>query len=165
VTSTGDRDERRELIRAGVEMALYIALSLLAVIVALPREMERTEAVAVAGTLVVTAAGLLAAHWLAFTVSARLETGGILSREALAELAAQVGGGAAVVALAIAPILVLPPPAGIFVSQLTLLALVAGVAYAAARPRAGNRARALGYTGAVVLGAAVVVALHDLGGH
>ena len=94
MTSTIARDERRKLIRAGIEMALYIALSLLAVIAALPLVLERTEAVSVATALIVSAVGLLAAHWLAFSVSARLETGGILSREALAELAAQAGGGA-----------------------------------------------------------------------
>jgi hypothetical protein len=165
VTSTIDRDERHELIRAGVEMALYIALSLLAVIVALPLVLERTEVVAVATTLIVTAVGLLAAHWLAFSVSARLETGGIMSREALAELGAQVGGGAIAVAIAVVPILVVPPPQGVLASQLALLALIAGVAYAAARPRARSRVRALAYTAAVVLGSAVVVALHDLGGH
>ena len=165
MTSTIDRDQRRELIRAGVEMALYIALSLLAVIVALPLVLERTEAVAVATTLIVSAIGLLAAHWLAFSVSARLETGGILSREALTELGAQVGGGAIAVAIAVVPILVVPPPQGVLASQLALLALIAGVAYAAAQPRARSRVHALAYTAAVVFGSAVVVALHDLGGH
>src|SRR4029078_11485656 len=86
-------DERRDLIRAGVEMALYIALSLLGVMVALPLVMERTETIAVATTLLVTAIGLRAAHWLAFSVSSRLETGGILRREGLFELAGQVRGG------------------------------------------------------------------------
>ena len=157
--------ERRDLIRAGVEMALYIALSLLGVMVALPLVMERTETISVATTLLVTAIGLLAAHWLAFSVSSRLETGGILSREALSELAAQVGGGLVAVAIAVVPLLVLPPPSGLFAAQLGLLALIAGVAYAAARPRAHSRARALAYTAAVVAGAAVVVALHDVGGH
>ncbi len=144
MTSTIDRDERRELIRAGVEMALYIALSLLAVIVAVPLAVEKTDAVAIAGTLVVTAIGLLAAHWLAFRVSARLETGGILSREALAELAAQVGGGAIAVAIAVVPLLVLPPSQAVFASQLALLALIAGVAYwrsPASSPESATRAR------------------------
>ena len=165
MTSTIARDERRKLIRAGIEMALYIALSLLAVIAALPLVLERTEAVSVATALIVSAVGLLAAHWLAFSVSARLETGGILSREALAELAAQAGGGAIALAIAVVPILVVPPPRGVFAAQLALLALIAGVAYGAAQPRARSRLHALAYTAAVVFGAAVVVALHDLGGH
>jgi hypothetical protein len=147
VTSTIDRDERRELIRAGVEMALYIALSLLAVIVAVPLVVEKTDAVSVAWTLVVSAIGLLAAHWLAFSVSARLETGGILSRESLAELAAQVAGGAIAMAIAVVPLLVLPPSQAVFASQLALLALIAGVAYLAAQPRARSRLAARGLHG------------------
>ena len=163
--STSASAERRELFRASVEMALYIALSLLGVMVALPLVMERTEAYSVAATLFVTAVGLLAAHWLAFGVSSRLETGGILSREALEELAAQVTGGAIAVAIAVVPLLLLPPPSGLLVAQLGLLALIAGVAYEAARPRAGSRTRALAYTGAIVIAAAIVVALHDFGEH
>ena len=66
-------EQGRELMRHGVEMALYIALSLLAVMVALPSAMERTETVEVAVALAVTTVGLLAAHWLAFRVSAQWE--------------------------------------------------------------------------------------------
>jgi hypothetical protein len=158
-------DDRTELLRDGVEMALYIALSLLAVMVALPSALERTETVEVALILIVTAIGLLAAHWLAFRVSARLTTGGLLSQQELAILAAQLAGGAAVVAVAVVPILVLEPPNGLFVAQIALLAVIAGVAYLAARPRAPNRGVAFLYAAAVVAGAAVIVFIKDLVGH
>jgi heme/copper-type cytochrome/quinol oxidase subunit 4 len=156
--------EGRELRRYAVEMALYVALSLLAVEVALPRDMEEHETVSVATTLAITAVGLLAAHWLAFRVSARLESGGLLSREQLSILGAQLAGGAAVVMLTVVPILVLPPPTGLFASQLTLLTVIAGVAYAAARPTA-SRTRSTMYSAAVVLGTAIVVAIKDAGLH
>ena len=158
------RTERRELPRYAVEMALYVALSLLAVEVALPRDMEEHETVAVAITLAVTALGLLTAHWLAFRVSARLESGGLVDREQLSILGAELAGAAVVVLLTVLPILILPPPRGLFVSQLTMLALIAGVAYAAARPTA-SRTRSTLYSAAVVIGAAIVVAIKDAGLH
>ena len=155
-------DEQTEVLRDGVEMALYIALSLLAVMVALPSALERTETVEVALTLIVTAIGLLAAHWLAFRVSARLTTGGLLSQAELSILAAQLVGGAAVVAIAVVPILVLEPPKGLFVAQLALLAVIAGVAYLAARPRAPSPGVALLYAAVVVVGSAVIVLIKDV---
>jgi heme/copper-type cytochrome/quinol oxidase subunit 4 len=155
---------RRELRRDAVEMALYVALSLLAVEVALPRDMEEHETVSVAVTLAITAVGLLAAHWLAFRVSARLESGGLMNREQLSILGAQLAGSAIVVGLTVVPILVLPPPTGLFASQLTLLAVIAGVAYAAARPTA-SRARSTMYSASVVFGTAIVVAIKDAGLH
>ena len=150
--------------RHAVEMALYIALSLLAVMVALPSAMERTETIEVAVALIVTAIGLLAAHWLAFRVSTRLTSGGILSPQELAILGAQLVGGAVVVAIAVVPILFLEPPRGLFVAQIALLTVIAGVAYVAARPRA-TRGIALLYTAAVVVGAGIVVFIKDLVGH
>lgn len=156
--------ERRELRRAAVEMALYVALSLLAVEVALPRDMEEHETVSVAITLAFTALGLLAAHWLAFRVSARLESGGLVNREQLSILGAELAAGAIVVLLTVIPILVLPPPSGLVASQVTMLALIAGVAYAAARPTA-SRTRSTMYSAAVVLGTAIVVAIKDAGLH
>ena len=106
MSSVPEPAESRELKRHAVEMALYIALSLLAVMVALPSELERTETVEVALTLIVTAIGLLAAHWLAFRVSTRLASGGILNPQELSILAAQLAGGAVVVAIAVTE----PPP-------------------------------------------------------
>ena len=158
-------EERTEVLRDGVEMALYIALSLLAVMVALPTALEQTETVEVAVILIVTAIGLLAAHWLAFRVSARLTSGGMLSQQELTVLAAQLAGGATVVAVAVVPILLLEPPNGLFVAQIALLAVIAGVAYLAARARAPRPGIALLYTLGVVVGAAVIVFIKDLVGH
>lgn len=164
MSSVTEPASSRELMRHAVEMALYIALSLLAVMVALPSAMERTETLEVALALIVTAIGLLAAHWLAFRVSTRLAEGGVLSPQELSILAAQLAGGAAVVAIAVTPILLLQPPNGLFVAQVALLTVIAGVAYVAARPRA-TRGIALLYAAAVVVGAGVIVFIKDLVGH
>ena len=114
------------------------------------------------GLLLVAAIGGLV--W-AFRVSARLASGGLLSQRELSILGAQLAGGGAVLAVAVVPILLLEPPRGLFVAQMALLTVIAGVAYLAARQRVARRGVALLYAATVVVGAAIIVFIKDLVGH
>src|SRR5262245_53154262 len=85
-----------ELVREGVAMALYVSLSLLAVMAALPREVHATGPVVLAIGVALTALGLIAAHWLAFRLSTRLTYGELFRAEHAAVLSAQVAAAALV---------------------------------------------------------------------
>jgi hypothetical protein len=68
----GDAWHVHERLREGVTMALYISLSLLAVLVAQPTSLAPGASESPALAIVLTAVGLIVAHWLAFRLSTRL---------------------------------------------------------------------------------------------
>lgn len=144
-------------------MALYISLSLLAVLVALPPGDESHEA-RTAVTLLVTAVGLVLAHHVAFRLSSRLVDQGLITTESAQLLAAQICGALPVAVVAAVPPLLLGGTAGRVVSEVLLLAFVAGVGYTAARQTVG-RGRSILYVGGVVIVVAGVVAVKSLVGH
>lgn len=141
-------------------MALYLSLSLLAVLLALPSATHDPL-----GPLLLTALGLLVAHLLAFAISSRLVTKGVLDGQARLAIAAQVVGGLVVVALATLPLLVWDAPSGLRVAEALMLALVAGVGYLAARQADVSRLRALVYVALVIASALVVLLVKSLTGH
>jgi hypothetical protein len=98
-----DRLAAREFFAA----ALYMALVLLAALVAVPTERLPSDA-AVVGLLIGSATGLMLAHWLAFRLAANV-TGeaGFAAKSAAREAAAQIGGGLAVAVPAALPFLFL----------------------------------------------------------
>jgi hypothetical protein len=144
-------------------MALYISLSLLAVLVALPATDEltgTTAAVAVVGTAV----GLVLAHYLAFRLSSRLVDQGLVTTESLHLLGAQISGALPVAIVAALPPLVLGGKAGRVLAELLLLAFVAAVGYRAVRQSAGP-GRSILYVGGLVVAIGVVVAVKSAVGH
>lgn len=144
-------------------MALYISLSLLAVLVALPSADEPSGARA-ALTLVVAAVGLVLAHHVAFRLSSRLVDQGLITTKSAQLLAAQVCGALPVAVVAAVPPLLLGGTAGRVVAEVLLLAFVAGVGYAAAHQTVG-RGRSILYVGGLVIAVAVVVAVKSVVGH
>ena len=142
-SSTLDEGQRQARIREGLTMALYIGLSLLAVMVALPRNVTAALDPHPAVTLFLTSISLLIAHQLAFRLSARLAHQGALGAEHLDLLAAQVVGGLAVTGVAVVPVLLFEGTTGVVIAELALLAFIAVVGYAAARTGRISRARAL----------------------
>lgn len=157
-------EHRREFWREAVTMALYLSLSLLAVLLAVPTSSAATEGELV-GQVLLTAIGLLVAHLLAFAVSSRLVSSGILDAQARLVGFAQVVGGLAVVALVTAPLLLFDAPTSLRVAQGLMLGLVACVGYLAARQADISRAKALVYVVLVVLSAVVVLILKAAVGH
>jgi hypothetical protein len=156
---------RRERLREGVTMALYISLSLLAVMLALPRDAGPLAAESPATAVFLTAVGLILAHQLAYRLSARLAHHGRLHATHLDILAAQLAGGLAVTAVAVVPLLLFDGRAGVLLSELVLLAFIAGAAYTAARMVGHSRIRSLAYTGGIVVLALGVLWVKNLVDH
>lgn len=152
-----------EQVREITTMALYVSLSLLAVLVALPVESQdnRVQAgLAVLGTGV----ALVLAHHIAFRMSTRLVNEGLLTEDSMHALKAQALGGLPVAVLAALPVFILGEEPGEVVSELLLLALVGFVGYRSAR-YASSPLRALGYALVVLVLAIVVVIVKLLVGH
>jgi hypothetical protein len=156
--------ERNEVVREAVTMALYVSLSQLAVLTALPLD-QAAERATLAWTIALTSVGLVLAHQLAFRMSSRLITkGSALEPLAPRILRAQLVGGAVVTLLAVVPVLVLGTDA-IRLSAALLLLFVMVVGYAVARSAPASRLRSLAYVGGVVVLVGAVLAVKGLVGH
>lgn len=145
----------REQIREGVLMALYIGLSLLAVLVVSPSPDAEDTAREVAGTVFLTALGLVLAHQVAFRLATRLVSGGELDAEARSALRAQLKAGFLVAVAAALPVLLLGGDTGLLISELLILAMVVVVGFAVARSAGRSRGRSVTY----VLGLSIVVGI------
>jgi hypothetical protein len=156
-------EEAREWLREAVTMALYISLSLLAVLVALPRA-STAESDDLWLTILLTAVALLFAHQLAFRISTRLVNKGLLDAAGVKLLGAQLIGGLIAAVAAALPVLVFGSEA-VRASELILLLFVAATGYRAARSVPASRLRALMYVGVVVVGVIAVLFLKSLVGH
>lgn len=160
----GEQALRAEIWREGITMALYISLSQLAVMTALP------SAVAVADedlalTTLLTSVGLILAHQLAFRMSSRLLTpGSKLHDEAPRLLRAQLIGGGAVTLLAVLPLLLFGP-GGYRLSIFLLLGFVMAVGYFVARTAPVSRVKALIYVAFVAMLVVGVLAVKSLVSH
>lgn len=159
--TAGSSHHRRELVREGVTMALYLSLSLLAVLLAMPTAAEADPA----DVIFLTAVGLLVAHLLAFAVSSRLVSRGLFDAQSRQAALAQIAGGSIVVALATLPVLVLEMPNGLRVAEGALMLLVAWVGYLAARQADVSVLRSCGYVAVVLVATGLVLALKALVGH
>jgi hypothetical protein len=127
---SGTATESRLVIRESVTMALYITISLLAVLAAQPP--GDRSVIGVLGIIWGTTLGLSLAHWLAFRLAARLFSGSVLDRHDRVAMAAQGVSAVGVATLASAPLLVADGESALDLSRLVLAGLV-GV-FASASP-------------------------------
>ena len=151
-------------VREGMTMALYLSLSLLAVMVAFedPTHPDTPDL----GRLVfLTAVGLMLAHLLAFRMSARLVARGRGAAQTTQLVLAQIVGGVVVTAIATVPLVVLGPWPGLLVSEFALLALITGVGYVTGRASGYSRVRSLVYVAGVVVLTVVVLEVKALALH
>jgi hypothetical protein len=160
----GEHSLRAEIWREGITMALYISLSQLAVMTALPTAVTiQDEDLAL--TTLLTSLGLILAHQLAFRMSSRLVAeGSRLHPEAPRLLRAQLVGGGLVTLLAVLPIWLFGPEA-YRVSIFLLLAFVLGVGYLVARTTPVSRLKALIYVAFVAVLVLGVLAVKSLVSH
>jgi hypothetical protein len=155
---------RREIWREGFTMALYISLSQLAVMSALPTA-HGEERLQLALTLLLTSVGLVLAHQIAFRLSSRLvQPGSTLEPMAPHLLRAQLLGGGAVTLVAVIPVVILGA-AAYWLSMLLLLLFVLVVGYLVARSTPVSRTRALVYVLIVALVVLGVIAVKTLVSH
>lgn len=158
VAEDGLQHPRREytaselhLLHEVTTMALYLSLSLLAVLIALPNANPEEDNRFQEGlTVLVTGLGLLLAHHVAYRMSSRLVNQGLLTDASRHAMKAQALGGLPVAALASLPVFLLGEDPGEDVAIFLLLALVLGVGYRSARFNV-RPIRALAYTALLVL--------------
>ncbi len=152
---------RKEAVREGVTMALYLSLSLLAVLLAVPTTVQEDPVALVT----LTALGLLVAHLVAFTISSRLVSEGVFDAESRSVAAAQIAAGLAVVVLVTVPMLLFDAPTSLYVAQALLVLVFAGVGYLAARASKASVLRSVIYVAVVLAVVAVVLMVKALVGH
>lgn len=152
-------EARNEVLREGLTMALYISLSQLAVLVAVPRSVVEGDDSNLWWQILVTSVGLVLAHQVAARMSTRLVADGSrLDAVTPRVQRAQLIGGGFVTLLAALPVLVLGP-SYLWLSVALLLAFVMSVGYLVARSAPSSRLRSLAYVLVigVVVGAVLLV--------
>lgn len=149
---------RRALAREFLASALYVAIVLLAALVALPHG-RLPDDVAVVATLFGTAIGLVLAHFVAFRLAAHLtaETG-LAPAEVLQEAGAGLAAGLLVAAVAALPYLVWDADDALVATLVTLSLLPALAGVAIARLR-GRSWAVSAVAGAIALAIALVAVL------
>ena len=164
VVASGQEERARlEVVREATTMALYVSLSLLAVLIALPIDTEDNR-VRAGLTVLVTAVGLVLAHHLAFRMSTRLVNGGLLTPDSVRALEAQALGGLPVAVIAALPVFVFGEEPGELIAEIVLLAFVAFVGYRSARASSGP-GRSVLYVGGITLAVAGVLVVKLLVSH
>lgn len=154
-----------DFLREVTTMALYVSLSLIAVLIALPNaDPVEDNRVQEGVTVLLTGLGLVLAHHVAFRMSTRLVNAGFLTAESRESLKAQALGGLPVAVLGAIPVFLLGEDPGEDVAILLLLGLVVAVGYRTAR-FASRPIRALAYSVVVVVIVAAVVGFKLLVGH
>lgn len=141
-------------------MAVYVSLSLLAVLIAIPPGAGGSSAL----TVFLTAIALMLAHQVAFRVSSRLVNRGVLDAESLRLLGAQTVGGLAAAVVAAVPVALFGASGG-DVAEFVLLAFIAATGYRAARSVPASRPRSLGYVAILVVVVVAVLMVKSLVGH
>lgn len=149
---------RRELSREAVTMALYVSITLLAALVALPSD-DVPGTLHTAALIWGGAAGLALAHWLAFDVGIRLFQTAHLDR--LHRLGGPVSLAAALAVALVAsiPILIAPDDVASEVAISVLAFILAAAGFAVGRRSGAGLVRALAGGAILLVAAGIVVAI------
>ncbi len=154
-----------ELRKEASVMALYVAVCLLAALIALGEDADHGH-VRAFGLVWGTTIGLASAHAFAFRISARLVAAGQIGRHDQQVVAAQLTGAAAVAAIATVPIVLLDSTAELDAVRLVLGLFIGAAGYGVARSSGAGRVRSLISAGVVLLLAATVAVIKNiLSGH
>ena len=156
------RVERLEMFREGLTMALYLSLSLLAVMLVV---FDGQSADGLWETILLTVIGLTFAHQIAFQLSTRLVTpGSLLSPASIAALRGQLIAAAIIASLTVIPVLIWGE-LGAFIATLMLLFFVLFIGYRVARGAPVSRIRALVYVSVIFILVGVLLVIKALGAH
>ncbi len=154
-----------ELRKEGYTMSLYIAISLLAALLAISNSEGRGDA-EVAGIIWGTTIGLALAHLFAFRLSSRLVGAGDIHPHDAQIAGAQLAGAAMVAVLCTIPVVLMSQASELDAVRLVLAGYVSLVGYQVAMSNGSTRARALIYASIVLAVAlAIAVAKNLLSGH
>lgn len=160
-----DVAHRRLLAREYMATALYLAIVLLAALVAVPRDQLPDDRDLVL-MLLGTSLGLVLAHWFAFRLAAHLTAdSGIHPPSAGEEALAQIAGGTSVAVLAAIPFLVADGDTALVLSLIVLAVLPAIAGAAIARLRGRSWLVSGVSAGFILILTATVVAIKNAVGH
>ncbi len=161
--AAGQHEHAVELRKEALTMALYVAICLLAALIALP---EAGVGVHVAGIIWGVTIGLAVAHWFAFRLSARVVGAGRVRQHDVESASAQIAGAVTVAVLASVPVLLFPEDIERRLVEWLLSAFIALVGFAVARGGGASRPRAMIYAALVlILAVAIAVVKNALAGH
>jgi hypothetical protein len=156
---------RREVVREGLTMALYVAVCLLAALSALAESASQGH-VRVLGVIWGTSFGLVLAHIYAFRMSTRLVAAGELPRADRELALSQIVGATTVALLCTIPVLALPPTSELDAVRLLLAGLIATVAFVVARSSGASTLRSATYAAlSLAVAVAIAIAKNVLSGH
>ena len=165
-TQSGHADDShdRVLAREFFASALYVAIVLLAALVALPRNRLPSD-ISVVATLFGTAIGLILAHFVAFRLAAHLTSeSGVAPAPVVREAGAGLAGGLLVATLAAIPYAVWDGDDAFRATLVAMAVLPALMGMAIARLRGRSWPRSLLAAGlAVALALLVVLVKYELG--
>lgn len=162
-TSTEQHENDVELRKEAYTMALYVAICLLAALIALP---ESRVGVHVAGIIWGVTIGLAVAHWFAFQLSARLVGAGHVRQHDVGSAGAQFCGAVAVAVLASVPVVLFSGDIERRLVEWVLAAFIALAGFAVARSGGAGRLRAMIFAALVlVFAVAIAVVKNALAGH
>lgn len=148
---------RREI----ATVVLYVAVVLLATIVALPaEELEAEESIA--AIIWGAAGGLALAHWFAFHLAGQLYAGDRVEAEELLSGASQVTAALGVAFVATVPLFISRGEAGAGSAALVLAGVIALVGYRTSRRMGARPARAVLHSAGTLAIGGVVVAIKVL---
>ena len=157
--ATNHQEHHLELRKEGLTTAFYVAIFLLAALIALPAEQDQFS---ILGVMWGVTIGLAAAHWFAFRLSTKLVGAGEVSAGDLESGAVQLAGAAAVAALCSLPALLLPESVEVRIVALLLAVSIAAVGYFVARGGGASRFRSIAYALIVLVVAVAVAELKNL---
>jgi hypothetical protein len=154
-----------ELRREASVMALYVAVCLLAALIALGEDADHGH-VRAFGLVWGTTLGLALAHAFAFRVSARLTAGGQFGGADAQIVLAQLAGATFVAVIATLPVAVFGSTGEFDVVRTVLSVFIGAMGYAVGRLNGASRTRSLVYGGAVLLFAVTIAVIKNvLSGH
>lgn len=155
--------ERQQAIRETLTMGLYLTISVLAVLVALPPGEKST--VGVLALVWGTTMGLLLAHLLAFRLAARLFSGAALGRHDRLAMLGQGLSALVVATFASLPLLLAEGESALDGMRLLLAGGIGVFAYLVGRREAGPIRAVVYAVGVVVVALVVAVVKNTLAGH
>ena len=157
-TSTLGVEWRRE----ASTMAFYVAVCLIAALVALDDDRRLATVGIVWGTTI----GLALAHLFAFRLAARLVGGGRIDTHEASLVVAQLTGAVVVAVIATIPVLIFPAPTDADATRLVLSGFIGLAAFATGRSYGAGTAKSAIFAGSVLLSAtAIALVKNFLLGH
>ena len=164
VPALGRGEQVLELRKEAFSMALYVAICLLAALIAVPEDaVEHTSMLALIWGITL---GLALAHWFAFRVSARLVGAGTVRASDVESAGAQLVGAAGVAVLASLAVVLLPDSVELEFVEFLLAAFVSLIGFAVARGGGASLLGAVLYALSVLVVAVLIAIVKNvLAGH